>query len=67
MMKARLGNGSPELIPVPVLLFLECHNQIKGTLRDLARTGRDYARVALAFRYSDSAFMRVRGKIFDVA
>src|SRR5207237_7595755 len=67
MMKARLGDGTPERIAVPVLPRLEGDDEVEGPLRDLARAGRDDARRGFAFRHADSAFVRVRGEVFDAA
>src|SRR2546423_9307288 len=66
-MKARLCDGATQCVAVPVLCTIEGDHQIKRAMCHLTYASCDNAGMPLVFRYTDSAFMRVRGEILNHA
>src|SRR5712692_182972 len=66
-MKARFGDRPPQSIAVAIRHAFKRNDQVEGSMRHLAYTGRNHARVLFSFRNTNAAFVWVRGEILDQA
>src|SRR6266516_3543652 len=66
-MKAGIGDGSPQRIAVAISHPFKRNDQVERPMRHLAYAGRNHPRVLFSFWNTDTAFVRVCGKILNHA
>ena len=67
MMEARFCDAATKQITVYIACLIECDYQIERSTCNLAGSRSDHSRMQFIFRNSNSALMRMRGKVFDHA